>query len=195
MSEELEAAQTEEALHDSSHPEHSNAVNNLAAALSGDAEAESVMVESKANVSSGAERLDEMLAAGMDDVAVPADYSFARLELPDGELADPVEMQTVSEWMWSCEVPQALASGLQVEYSKCIAMTPGQREERHRQTYTSLQQKYGDKVDEVISLASSAILAAGGQEAVDYLEQTDMGNSFALTEHLISLARRKGAEI
>jgi hypothetical protein len=195
MSEELEAAQAAEALHDSNHPDHSNAVNALATALSGDPEAEPVMIETKPDVSAGTERLDEMLSAGMDDVAVPADYSFAKLELPEGELADPVEMQTVSEWMWSCEIPQALASGLQVEYSKCIAMTPEQREERYRQTYTSLQQRYGDKVDEAISLASSAILAAGGQAAVDFLQESDLGSSHALIEHLISLSRRRGVEI
>jgi hypothetical protein len=196
MTEELEAAQASEALHDASHPDHAAAVNNLATALSGDAEAEPVMVDMKPNVSSGAERLDEMLAAGMDDAAVPSDYDFSRLVLPDGEAADPVELSEMADIAWSAEMPQALVSGLSAEYSQTIQRTDEQHEQAYRSTRESLVQKYGeDKVSSAINLAYSAAMSAGGQKAIDFLDESGLGNNFSLLVHLVELARRKGHEL
>jgi hypothetical protein len=192
----IAVANANEALHDGSHPEHSNAVNALAVALSGDSEADAGMTEMSHNASSGVERLDEMLSAGMMDAAVASDYDFSRLNLPDGEAADPVELNEIADLAWSAEIPKALVSGLSAQYGQISQRTDEEREHAYRQTRESLIQKYGeDKVEPALKLAYSAAFSAGGQQAIDFLDNSGIGNDFSLVVHLIEFAKRKGAAL
>jgi hypothetical protein len=193
MDAELQAAQADSALHDASDPSHAAAVNNLASALSADTNAEPVMTDIVPNNSAGADRLDEMLAAGMEEVAVPSDYDFSRLELPDGEIVDAGELAEISEMAWACDIPQGLVSGLSAELSTTANRSDEEHGKAYRQTADSLAQKYGDKAEAAIKLAHAAVKSAGGQKAVDFLNNSGLGNSFPLLVHLIEFQKRKGA--
>jgi hypothetical protein len=193
MDEALEAAQASDALHDANHVDHAAAVNTLASALAADPNAEPVMTDIVPNNSAGTDRLDEMLAAGMDEVGTPGDYDFSRLELPDGEIVDAGELAEISEMAWACDIPQGLVSGLSAELSTTASRSDEEHDAAYRQTAESLAQKYGDKAEAAIKLAHAAVKAAGGQKAIDFLSNSGLGNSFPLLVHLIEFQKRKGA--
>jgi len=145
----------------------------------------------KPNASAGDERLKETIVGAYDAVLQPEDISFARLE---GD-ADAEVLSEMSGYLWQLEAAQPVLDGIISDYNILSVQDKDATNQTREATHATLSARYGDKLDDAMTLAYSSAVSIGGQDLVDWLAETGMGNSHSLIMSLINMAEKRGHTI
>jgi hypothetical protein len=194
---ELSAAREDPAFWDDSDMGHAAAVQrvaNLTSQISGNDPVSQVMPEIEHNAAAG-DGLDAKTEDFLTAPAHPEDISFGALNdaiKPADFQEDPAEIEQCRDWLYSAEIPQSQIDGFVRLYCDALSWDQARFEKEGQAAKESLTQKYGDATPRALHLAYSAANSIGGEEFLEYLEVTGLGNCYHVIQTLIDCAERKG---
>jgi hypothetical protein len=193
MSEDIEAqlseARDDPAYWDDSDPGHAAAVNRVHALLAGD-QVEGLMPEIEADAAVG-DNLDGIIKNATDVPGLIEDVDVTSA-LPLGFEVDAEDAKTWQDYLYSAEISQTQINALVKQYAEFIEFDEARIEAEGRQARETLMQRYGDNFDRALHLAASVAHSIGGQDLIDRLDATGLGNSAYVIQSLIDIAERKG---
>ena len=187
----LDEARADPAYFDGSAIGHADAVNkvaNLTAQLNGIDHLSEIIKTIKPNAAAGEDKLEKTIVEAYDAVLQPEDISFTRLE---GD-ADAEVLSEMSGYLWQLEAAQPVLDGIISDYNILSAQDEDATNQTREATHATLSARYGDKLDDAMTLAYSSAVSIGGQDLVDWLAETGMGNSHSLIMSLINMAEKRG---
>ena len=187
----LDEARADPAYFDGSAIGHVDAVNkvaNLTAQLNGIDHLLEIIKTIKPNAAAGEDKLEKTIVEAYDAVLQPEDISFARLE---GD-ADAEVLSEMSGYLWQLEAAQPVLDGIISDYNILSVQDEDAANQTREATHATLSARYGDKLDDAMTLAYSSAVSIGGQDLVDWLAETGMGNSHSLIMSLINMAEKRG---
>lgn len=122
-------------------------------------------------------------SAGETAPAVPGSagsYSFDRLDLPQGMNVDAKGFGTAGEWCLKAGLNQGELNGVLASYSRALVdpdwNSDEMNAERQRTTLNFLRERWGDEVMERLVAVRRHVEATGGDDLVDFLDETGLGN-------------------
>jgi hypothetical protein len=109
-----------------------------------------------------------------------SDYSFEHLQVPQGMEFDAKGFGTAGEWCLKAGLNQGELNGVLASYSRALT-DPGwnseeMNAERQRTTLNFLRERWGDDVMARLVAIRRHIEATGGDDLVDFLDETGLGN-------------------
>lgn len=107
-------------------------------------------------------------------------YSFERLDLPQGMNVDVGGFGTAGEWCLKAGLNQGELNGVLASYSRALVdpdwNSDERNAERQRTTLNFLRERWGDDVMERLVAVRRHVEATGGDDLVDFLDETGLGN-------------------
>ena len=187
---ELSEARDDPAYWDDTDPGHAAAVQKVGDLLAGDKPVGEIMpdIQHDAAVDDGLEGVIKN-ATDVPGLIEDVDVTSA---LPFGFEVDASDADTWQEYLYSAEISQTQVNALVKQYAEFIEFDDARLAAEKERTRETLMQRYGDNYERARLLAYSAAHSIGGQDLLDRLDATGLGNSYYVMQTLIDLAERKG---
>lgn len=136
------------------------------------------------------------LVKAMAEALAPPDrpdgYRIDRPFVASGAGYDEELEQTARQWFLKAGLNQGQVSGIVDKYNRAsldpIPVDHAMDEHRRLQAEGELRSEFGDEFDKKIAAAGAAVRRLGGEELVELLEETQLGNDPEIIRHFVALA-------